>query len=103
MIKSYNILDNLLTAIAYNRDESQMIDLCNECIKRLKGEPAEWTDDGNIVFGFLTYSYGDYGTSPRGGWIDDPDFKAKFISTLVQFRKKTEQEKQWYEEGEMGR
>lgn len=63
-----------LTSLYYNRETEYIVKLLEEVIERLK-EPhkfsTSWSDGGNILYGTLVLMYGDYGTSPRGGWIDE--------------------------------
>lgn len=66
-------VDSYTTSLYYNRDTEDVVKLLEEVIERLK-EPYKystvWTDDGNILYGTLVLMYGDYGVSPRAGWID---------------------------------
>lgn len=61
----------IFDSYAYNRDYGYMVELCQEVLERVHGfYSSNRTDDGDIIYGFLVLSYGDYGTSPRSGWID---------------------------------
>lgn len=63
-------IEALFSSYYYNRSVYHMIDLCAEIEERLHGNcKAECTDDGDVIYGFLVCLYGDYGTSPRNGWI----------------------------------
>lgn len=55
----------------YNRSVYHMIELCKEIEARINKKDVEWTDDGDIIYGILVLLYGDYGTSPRSGWMSD--------------------------------
>ena len=86
MMNKEDALENILWSIAYNREDSYMIDLCEELLKRINTEWCEHTDDGDIVYGFLTICFGEYGTSPRSGWFEDKKFNTAFIETLTRFK-----------------
>lgn len=81
-----NVLDGLVGAISYNRDEEHLYNLYDELIKRFKKYDVEFTDDGNTVYGTMVMLYGDYGTSPRTGWFYDetiPKRCAEFLTALM--------------------
>lgn len=66
------IVKAIFDSYHYNRDSYHMIDLCKEVSARIDNNAeVEWTDDGNVIYGILVLLYGDYGTSPRGGWLKD--------------------------------
>lgn len=71
------IIRAMVDSYGYNRDNEYMIKVCEEVKKRLKEEAdiTDWTDEGNIIYGTLVCLYGDYGTSPRVGWLYDEDKK----------------------------
>ena len=55
----------------YNREISYMIKLCREVLDRMnQSKNINRTYDGDIIYGFLVLRYGNYGTSPRSGWIE---------------------------------
>lgn len=63
----------ILNSYAYEREFDYMIELCWEVAERVTGcanKNSNRTYDGDIIYGFLVLMYGDYGTSPRSGWID---------------------------------
>lgn len=69
-----NLIESTVGAIfdsyAYNREYRYMVDLCQEVLERVhKFHSSNRTYDGDIIYGFLVLMYGDYGTSPRSGWI----------------------------------
>ena len=64
------IVRAIIASFDYNRSREDMIKLCEEVKKRILTEEVDWTDDGNIFYGMLVLLYGDYGTSPRGGWLE---------------------------------
>lgn len=68
----YTFISTFLTSLGYNRTEEYMVEIIEEVIARVHNPWGEeqWTDEGNILYGMLVLCYGDYGTSPRGGWID---------------------------------
>ena len=62
----------IFNSYAYNREFSYMIRLCQEVAERVNGRAnrnSYRSDDGDNIYGFLVLMYGDYGTSPRSGWI----------------------------------
>ena len=72
------------SSLFYNRETEYIVKLLEEVIERLK-EPCkrstQWTDGGDILYGTLVIMYGDYGTSPRSGWIDE-DIKKDIIKVF---------------------
>lgn len=81
-----NILDGLVCAISYSREEDHMLNLYDKLIKRFKNHNVMFTDDGNIVYSTMVMLYGDYGTSPRTGWFYDeniPQRCAEFLTSLM--------------------
>lgn len=71
-----NFINCLLTSYGYNRNEQYMVNLISECINRAThnmGSPnsdKDLCDDADILYGSLVVAYGDYGTSPRYGWLN---------------------------------
>lgn len=64
------VVDAILTSFSYNRNDDDMLELIEELEKRVQRYRHSWSDDGNIAYGILVLLYGDYGTSPRNGWIE---------------------------------
>lgn len=75
----------MLCSISYNRDERHMIALALEVKNRIGGKFGCWTEDGSTVFGTLVCLYGDYGTSPRSGWIQTASVKEACCKALDDF------------------
>ena len=67
----YTTVKAILNSYAYNREFWYMVELCEEVFKRVQGVACAHSDDGDIIYGFLVLMYGEYGTSPRSGWITD--------------------------------
>ena len=67
------IIRAIFWSYEYNREISYMIDLCQEVRERVNRSivSEQRTDDGNIIFGMLVILWGDYGTSPRSGWLEN--------------------------------
>lgn len=72
--------NSLITVLWYNGFEDEMTNLIRylESCKESKQAilPKDWYQlDANhpmrLLWGVLVMEYGDYGTSPRSGWIDD--------------------------------
>jgi hypothetical protein len=85
-IVSYNGLDNFLNYIAtvisdnvYNTDKLT-VDYVKEFYYQINPNDDTWIfstyDYGQleIIWMFLVLLFGDYGTSPRTGWIDEDNF-----------------------------
>ena len=68
-----DIVRAIFWSFEYNRKTTYMIDLCQEVRDRVNRSilGRHWTDDGNIIYGMLVVLWGDYGTSPRGGWLEN--------------------------------
>ena len=64
-----NEIEAIFTSYSYNRGYKYMVELCNEVNKRVCGYRYVPSDDGNIIYGFIVLMYGEYGTSPRSGWL----------------------------------
>ena len=64
------VVDAILTSFSYNRNDDDMLELIEELEKRVQGYNHSWSDDRDIAYGILVLLYGDYGTSPRSGWIE---------------------------------
>lgn len=78
----YNVVYAMLSSFWYNRSTESIISLIKEVISRVnKNYETEWTDDGNILFGTLVLMFGDYGVSPRAGWIDE-EYKQGLLKEL---------------------
>ena len=66
------VVPAIFDSFYYNRSVYHILDLCQEIKARVENNSeAEWTDDGDIIYGILVLLYGDYGTSPRSGWIKE--------------------------------
>lgn len=80
----------------YNRSFSHMVELCEEVNKRVCKYRYVPSDDGDIIYGFLILMYGDYGTSPRSGWLNGEITKciSKCISDLTEKYKEMEDEEE---------
>lgn len=83
----------LITSLNYNRETDYTIEVCHRVINRLKkdyeyriehkydGDGID--DDVNIIMGAIIIAYGDYGTSPRHGWIKIKPIAEEIINALV--------------------
>ena len=64
------VVNAIFNSYMYNREYRYMIDLCQEVLERVHGfKSSNRTHDGDIIYGFLVLMFGEYGTSPRSGWI----------------------------------
>ena len=71
----YQWISSLLTSYEYNRDYDEVVQIIDRTIKRFKHirVPHEYIDDDvDIFIGAIICRYGDYGTSPRFGWLEKP-------------------------------
>ena len=86
------IIERLFISYFYNRTNSYMIELCEEVNKRVCGYHCSHTDDGDIIYGFIVLMYGDYGASPRSGWLSSEYRKdiSKCIDKLIEKYKEME-------------
>lgn len=68
----YSIIGSLLASLSYNRTEEYMVTIIEELLGRVKDTfPCyEWSDMGDIIYGYIVMMWGEYGTSPRSGWIE---------------------------------
>lgn len=71
------VIRSIITSYNYNRSDGYLLKLIKNVITRLEDKgPTEYFDDKDIrddtdIFnGILVNLYGDYGTSPRYGWLD---------------------------------
>ena len=86
------IVRAIIASFNYNRSREDMIKLCEEVKKRICQYNVEWTDDGNIFYGILVLLYGDYGTSPRGGWLEsDTEEIIASINEEIEILKESEE------------
>ncbi len=46
-------------------------------------EPHEWHTEEHTIWMLLVGTFGDWGTSIRGGWIEDLDGCIKFINQII--------------------
>lgn len=82
------VLNAILDSYWYNRNKEYMIEVCEDVKNRLlNGEYRTPTEEGHIINGILTLLYGDYGTSPRYGWIENKLLIPEFIEVLDDFIK----------------
>lgn len=84
---------NLTTAFNYNRDTEYMVEVCNRVLKRIDiaydwrmehkydGECID--DDVDLLASAIFLAYGDYGTSPRYGWIEDDSDENAIKTALI--------------------
>ena len=53
----------------YNRSDSEMKALCEEIKNRVAKLDCKHTDDGDVLYSIIILMVGEYGTSPRSGWL----------------------------------
>ena len=82
-------LESLIVSYSYNRELASIIKMLKGTRSRLLNEgylSCDYSnDDVNILFGVICLRYGDYGTSPRTGWIDNENKQAllKFLDEQI--------------------
>ena len=85
-----NQVRNILTAFWYNNSDEDMRTLCSELKIRIasrvveKDELAQYSQHpnyGDIIVSLMVLMFGEYGTSPRYGWI--PKEQADFIVNVI--------------------
>ena len=95
MYQVREIIRTIFWSYTYNREISYMLDLYREVRDRVTRSCnyLRWTDDGNIIYGMIVLLWGNYGTSPRGGWLEDyiPEI-IKSIDELIEEFKEMEKE-----------
>ena len=86
----YDLLHGITNSLWYNLESEDLITIYKAMIARIKHAGYDQTvlQDENlnfivdIMFGIIVTIYGDYGTSPRFGWIEDDNVKDEIISDL---------------------
>lgn len=70
-------IENYFSSLFYNREVSYIVKLLKEIRGRIDDTfPChKWTDEGDIIYGWLVMMFGDYGVSPRAGWINSENIK----------------------------
>lgn len=72
-INASSIIDGMLFGVWYSRSNRYTMEIINELKDRINGiftAPRKVTaDECDLLYSTLVYIYGDYGTSPRTGWI----------------------------------
>ena len=85
-----NQVNNILAAFWYNNSDEDMRALCSEVKSRIarcvveKDKLAQYcqhTHYGDIIVSLIILSFGEYGTSPRYGWM--PKEQADFIINVI--------------------
>ena len=77
-------ISSILTSYYYNRKTSDVVKIIERTINRLKNQYPAYEDidnDVDIFAGAIVSRYGDYGTSPRYGWLE-PEYAELVISFL---------------------
>lgn len=78
------VTEALLDAFWHQRENKDMIALCEDVKMRLDGifTDKTCTKDGDILYGTLVNLYGTCGGAPRTGWIEEKDVISQIIETL---------------------
>lgn len=91
------LFHGLLVSIWYQASAEELHGLIQEVIDRIDSD-ADWTDLGNIIYGTLICTYGDYGTSPRSGWFENEDAKKDALAILKEEKYNLEHYTDWGQE-----
>ena len=77
MVNPSDVLEGILTSYFYNNETEYMAYLCLGIKERMTYTPILniednrcVSDDVDNIYGALVCLFGDYGTSPRYGWIE---------------------------------
>lgn len=62
-------IKDIIVAFWYNRNDNEIRSLCEEIKNRVAKCPCEHTDDGDLLYSIIIMMVGEYGTSPRSGWL----------------------------------
>lgn len=76
----------LLTSYYYNRDDKDVVAIIERTINRLNNTRQVHEDideDVDIFMGAIICRYGDYGTSPRYGWLEER-YKIPVMNVLTE-------------------
>lgn len=85
-----NQVKNILTAFWYNNSDEDMRELCSEVKSRISlcavvkdklVRNCPHTYYGDIIVSLIILSFGEYGISPRYGWV--PKEQADFIINVI--------------------
>lgn len=78
------LIRNILAAFWYNRSDSEVKEICEELKNRFSKHNCKHTTDGDDLYSTFIMFFGDYGTSPRSGWLEKitPEF---MINTITDF------------------
>lgn len=99
-MKASDIIYAMVASLNYNRATDYTMEVCHRIIKRIDknynyrsitadDKPVDKEtidsieDDVNNIYGTLVILYGDYGTSPRNGWIECKPIEQEIIGTLI--------------------
>lgn len=72
-MSDYTWIESLIWSYFYNRRKKDLVNMVEGVINRILdkpyGELNAGDDDTDVLMGAIVQQYGDYGTSPRFGWI----------------------------------
>ena len=75
MKSDYTWIESLVMSYYYNRDRKDIINMIAGVINRITNTSYDSVmpgdDDTDILMGAIVIEYGEFGTSPRFGWIDE--------------------------------
>lgn len=86
-------LDCMATSLSYNMDYCDLTLILQGVLDRVDGTHDLLINDAaleeyvDFIYGTLVVAYGDYGTSPRSGWLNskDKDLLIPVLRELVDY------------------
>lgn len=86
-------INYLTSAFFYNRETEYVMEMCHRVLTRIdkdyeyriehKFDYYDMDDDVDLLVSAIFIAYGDYGTSPRRGWIEDKGDKDAIKIALI--------------------
>lgn len=92
-----NFLESYIDSLSYNGYDEQVIQLMRWINNRLELKPKEYVDIPDfisaldcdhpihILWSVLVLSHGNYGTSPRYGWLEPSQQLINTINTIIHY------------------
>lgn len=77
-------IKNSIIGFWYNRGDTEMKALCEEIKNRVAKRDCKHTDDGDVLYSIIILMVGEYGTSPRSGWLTH-DYQKCIIKVIKDF------------------
>ena len=82
------MMDHLFWALWYNGCDEQvekLADMMRDASGQVTRSDTSFDDDGvELLWMMLVQYFGDYGTSPRSGWVSDTSGAAEFLDAHIE-------------------